>query len=234
MKKILIAMASSVLLLNGAVASSIVSQYTVYLPSNGYQFVAWQFQAKTIAQALPSSPDGTIVYYWNIGSQQWVANGHEFGTWNNPNYTFQPGEAFLIWHPGNAANITLTGSSPTGSFIDRTFYASTTYAIGYPYPLNADYPYLECCHDSLDQYRYTVGSYGYSASEGDQVYTWDVWTQQWKSVNSRLDPFDTNYEWWWSQEGDFVSPTIYLGQGFLLIPSAYNTWRAYSYGVTCH
>lgn len=221
-----------------APAASLVQQYNVFVPgrtqngTGGYNLVAWQFSPMAVADALDTAPDGTIMYYWSVPTQSWVSNVRDFGEWQFPNYVLQSGEAFMLRSPTTSdLNLTFSGTIPQSAYIQRIFSQYVTYALGYPYPLSADYPYLECVHDINGSFRYSITSYGYVAHIGDSILLWDYEWQDWVT-ETRYNPWP-NYVYWWSNEGQHVSPTITLGRGFLLTPSAGNAWLAYPYGTTC-
>ena len=82
------------------------TSYHVLVPGNGMQFVAYPYQAASIAEALPTVPQGTMVYHWDVDGQSWEVNTCLLGEWTDPDYEIGPGEGFFLsitssftWNP---------------------------------------------------------------------------------------------------------------------------------------
>jgi hypothetical protein len=49
-----------------------------------------------IFNALPELSDGTVLYKWNAGNQQYEINSFDFDEWDDPNISFSPGEGAIV------------------------------------------------------------------------------------------------------------------------------------------
>jgi outer membrane protein assembly factor BamB len=104
--------------LDGTIASfNALGHLNVYAPT-GYSMIANQLNSPAgnrIGSLLPHPPAGITVYKWNEATQQYMANGFEFGSWSDPNMTLNPGEGVLLWNPtGAPSTLTFVGELAQG------------------------------------------------------------------------------------------------------------------------
>jgi hypothetical protein len=52
-----------------------------------------------VFNVLPELSDGTVLYKWNAGKQQYEINSFDFDEWDDPNMSFSPGEGAIIASP---------------------------------------------------------------------------------------------------------------------------------------
>lgn len=149
----------------------------------------------TIAEVIPTAPEGTIVYTYSQAGG-FAINGYEFGAWGTPAAPLTPGTAFFVANNG-ATDLTITfvGEVPTGQL-------STPLLNG-----------LNLVGSQVPQAGTLSGDLGYAASEGDQVYQWDAAAQGYKAA--------VGYEFGsWSP----ADPTIAVGEGFFLNRNGAGAW----------
>jgi hypothetical protein len=149
----------------------------------------------TIAEVIPSVPDGTIAFAY-AGASGFQANGYDFGAWTVPSQLVPPGRGFFLQNNGDAAlTVTMVGEVPTG--------ALTT-------PLVAG---LNLVASQVPQAGKLVADLKYTPVEGDIVFQWDTATQKYKNPNA----FD--FGAWTGGE-----PTVAVGEGIFIQRAAAGSW----------
>ena len=214
--------------------------YDVPVPAGGSSACAYSFNTNTVANAVGTVPEGTMLEFWDADEQEWVLNTYEFGEWTDPDYVMTPGTGFMVVNPTNQAmDVRIYGTALTQSSYTMVFEAEKFYFVGSAYPLNlSGGNFLEAIpYGNPPWYRYTPHSLNYWANVGDLVYTWEtdgVPADTWE-INERLQSTPTVGDYW-DGEGLWVSPTIELdanhpvGCGFFLYPAENTTWIHLRYG----
>jgi hypothetical protein len=201
------------------------SSYTVLVPNNGYNFVAYSYAAQTLNQIFPGVPDGFQVFKWS--GSNWNISQKEFGAFS-PNWTINPGEALLLKNiAGPDRYLTITGSIIPDGVVYRYLTAGAYNAVGYPFPLITDTFTWNNFLEKLDS-RYQNGCLNYYATEDDVVMFWDVGAQSWQTMTRQED--GNPYPWYPLSYG--VSPNILLfqngngvlGRAFFIIPAVSQWW----------
>ena len=107
---------------SGAILSYNSLGYLVVNVPSGDSMIANQLDnpaGNTVGVLLPNPPDGTTLYKWNEGAQQFVINSFESGDeggffWSDPNMTLNPGEGALI-QPGAPTTFTFLADLRQGT-----------------------------------------------------------------------------------------------------------------------
>jgi hypothetical protein len=150
----------------------------------------------TIAEVIPTAPEGTIVYKYSQASG-FSVNSFEFGAWGTPTQTLAPGEAFFVANNGaTPLTITFVGEVPQGNL-------STPLVQG-----------LNLVASQVPQQGALSGALGYTAADGDIVYQWDAAAQTYKA------PSSFEFGAWGPAD-----PVIGVGEGFFLSKSGAGTWN---------
>jgi hypothetical protein len=149
----------------------------------------------TIAEVIPTVPDGTLVFKYLPGAG-FAANGFDFGAWTVPAQVVAPGDGYFIQNNGTAPlTITLVGEVPQGAL-------STPLVAG-----------LNLVASKVPQAGKLVTDLGYTPAAGDIVFQWTVPPQPY------LNPNSGDFGAWTGGE-----PTLAVGEGFFLQKGAAGTW----------
>lgn len=174
-----------------------VGYINVTVPAKSYALVANQLNVggNTVAEALPTAPDGTVIFKYAQGSG-FSANGVEFGEWGVPTQKIAPGEGFFLQNNGAAAaTFTFVGEVPQGTL-------QTALAKG-----------LNLISSQVPQAGKLVTDLKFPAVDGDVVYQWNSATQKYN------DPNGFEFGEWGGGE-----PNIGVGEGFFVNKFAAASW----------
>jgi hypothetical protein len=149
----------------------------------------------TIAEVIPTAPDGTIVYkYAQAGG--FAINGREFGAWGDPAMVIKPGDGFFVANNGTTPlQITFVGEVPQGNLTTSL--------------LNG----LNLVSSQVPQAGKLVADLKFPAVDGDIVYQWDAAAQGYKAPNG--------YEFGAFSLGD---PDIGVGESFFVSKNGAGSW----------
>jgi hypothetical protein len=174
-----------------------VGYINVVVPANKLGLVANQLNAggNTIAEVIPTAPDGTIVYKYSQAGG-FSVNSFEFGAWGTPAQTLAPGEAFFVAN-NSATDLTIT-------FVGEVPQGNLTTQLGQGLNLVAS---------QVPQAGALSGALGYTAADGDIVYQWDAAGQTYKA------PSSFEFGSWGPSD-----PAIGVGEGFFLSKSGAGSW----------
>jgi hypothetical protein len=165
---------------------------------------------------LPDAYDGTTIYRFNVGSQNyldgvlWVTG---FGWYNpaDPNGTppdINPGEGFWIFPVGpSPLNVTFVGDVPQGHLVNSLPPAGKLSLLGSIVPQSA------AIGDTA-----TPTSLQFNAEESDTIYVFNSATQLYKDQYDYVGGYG-----WFSQNGDDpgpAGPTIPVATGFFVKKAA--------------
>jgi hypothetical protein len=167
------------------------------IPAKSFSLGANQLNTggNTIAEVIPSVPEGTLVFKYLPGAG-FAANGFDFGAWTVPGMVTAPGEGFFVQNNGTTPlTFTLVGEVPQGAL-------TTSLVAG-----------LNLVASKVPQAGKLVADLGYVPVEGDIVFQWDTATQKYKDPNA----FD--FGAWTGGE-----PTLQVGEGFFLQKAAAGSW----------
>ncbi len=67
----------------------------------------------TLAEVLPSVPEGTVLYKYDRSQGSYTVNHYQSGTWSRPTETLAPGDGAYIRNPGTEFSIAFTGTKPS-------------------------------------------------------------------------------------------------------------------------
>jgi hypothetical protein len=155
----------------------------------------------TLNTVIPTAPDGTSVYKWNVANQDLDATVPTFvvGSGWQPNGTVAPGEAFFVASGGDFTN-TFVGEVRQGALATPLVGNFAFEAIGSQVPVGG-----------------TISAVltDYAATDGDTVYPWSV-------ANQDLDPTTSTFI-----VGPGWTPNINIGVGdgfFLSRAGGPTTW----------
>jgi len=181
------------------IASSMAQSNVYSLNVVGYvnrSFPAFQFvmvnnplQASnnTLNAIMPTAPDGTSVFKWNVANQDLDATVPTFitGSGWTPNGTVSPGEGFFVASGADFTN-TFVGEVRQGALSTPLVGNSAFEAIGSQVPVGG-----------------TITSVltGYPATDGDTIFPWSV-------ANQDLDPTTSTFV-----VGPGWTPNINVGVG---------------------
>ncbi|MCF7765570.1 MAG: hypothetical protein K9N62_18015 [Verrucomicrobia bacterium] len=223
-----------------------VDSYTVVVPPRkqgtpgGRCLAAYSFVGQSIQDAFARVPDRTTLAFWNQQAQGWdapVRFDAALHAWIEADGAHSvrallPGTAFFIQNPSETEELrfVVSGTRPTGPVVIALRHGETC-ATGYAFPVvesASERPSLmvECTGG-----RYSNSSMGFPARVGDQIRIWDDARQDWV-VHTRVDPADSN-GLFWTGEGLGVSPTVGVGQGFLIVPAEDKNWIQSESGLFC-
>lgn len=207
-------------------------------PGDGKWLLAWNFQAKTVAQAFPSPADGTVLYMWDPQNQGYIVNTYYtlFG-WDDPNYVLKPGEGFFYQNPtDDFVLVTLTGDSVGGTSYTVSLVTNGWNLVGNAYPVQYD-DVIECVLGPPypPGYYRTNSSFGYQSAIGDVVYIWTTypgWEEHTAGCTGGPQTrIDDDINWWTSST--LASPSLRKGEGIWLYPTQATSWVFKPGGYSC-
>jgi hypothetical protein len=224
--------------------SALAGSYTVDIPASTTWPLAWSFQPMTVSNAFPTANFGTLLYFWDPDTTNYISNTYSSG-WSSPNYVISNGVGFYYQDGGTTGLVlTVTGKNVTSTNVTfPPFTGGKSYflASAYLQPNNTG-NFVECCSSKTAG----LGSFDYNLNYRDEVYTWNTSTLAWvgglrtnalsctncSSVhgNPFWIPVGTNCAWAW---GPGQSAKILIGQGFWYYPITNTTWIQYSDEFVC-
>ena len=142
----------------------------------------------TLPELLSTNlPDGTAVYFWNTGSQQWDKEEYGYNIFTGK-YEWQPGTTQFPVGAGLFVNVPASAPSNTYTvYLTGEVPASATTAVyqvegftlfGYPYPVSS---------------TLTGTVFGANATDGDIVFYWS--NDHWEKEEYGYNIFTGKYEW---------------------------------------
>jgi len=189
----LVAFAGGASLMAQVYSVNMVGYVNLTIP-NGFSMIANPLNAttNTIAQLLPAPPEGTIVYKFNGTS--YAINSFNFGEWDVPNQTLNPGEGCFIKNT--------SGAPFTNTFVGEVMVGNLTNAIPSGFSIRAS---------QVPQAGQLDTILGFPVAEGDVVYKFNPGTQ-----NYSIHSYDFG-EW-------SAVPTIAVGESFFVKKLAPANW----------
>jgi len=124
----------------------------------GYVMIANQFihGGNSVAEILPSVPEGTSLFKYNLATRSYSRNMFVAGVWTDPTQTLGPGEgAFFYNSTAGYVDLALTGQIQLNN--PPRQFGSGTYLISVPYPRSGPLSQV------LD----------FQPRDGDTIYTFD-------------------------------------------------------------
>ncbi len=129
----------------------------------GYSMIANQLDhpaGNAVGVLLPDSPEGTMLYKWDEGAQQFVINEFVSGVWEEPYMTLNPGEGALV-QPGTATVFTFVGDLRQGTLANP--YPSTfsirSSLVPQSGPLDTGLGFQPAQGDRIDRWNNAIGDY---------------------------------------------------------------------------
>lgn len=173
-----------------------VGYVNVTVPT-GFQLIANPLDAEdnSIGALLPDIAEGTIIYKFNATSGTYSINSFQFGAWDFPTATLNPGEGAFIFN-GEPAALTLT-------FVGEVPQGPLSQAVPAGFSIQAS---------QVPQQGGIQTALEFPAEEGDLVYRFDTTAQTYRI-------FDFNFGEWSPSE-----PVINVGESVFVNKAAATTW----------
>src|SRR5579859_5711630 len=101
------------LLIAVAALSSLAGSYTVDIPASTSWPLGWSFQPTTVSNAFPTANLGTVLYFWDPDTTNYISNTY-LSSWSNPTYVISNGVGFYYQDGGTTGvALTVTGKDIT-------------------------------------------------------------------------------------------------------------------------
>jgi hypothetical protein len=81
----------------------------------GYSLISHPLMrgGNTVAEILPTVPEGTRLYKFDNATKEYLANSFEFGRWSMPDEPLLPGEGAFVFNPTSSTlTVTIMGQLP--------------------------------------------------------------------------------------------------------------------------
>lgn len=150
----------------------------------------------TVADLMPTAPDGTTVYKFNGAGYDQSAYSTLFGEWDTPGLTLLPGEGAFV-KALSPFTLTLVGEVSTGNLVNQipAGFSIRSSQVPQAGKLVADLKYTPVDNDTVYQFKADGSGYNQSA--------WSDLFQEW----------------------DNGEPTIKVGESFFIKKVAAGSWN---------